>query len=148
IHPTLEALVVRMETDAGLTGWGESCSAPPYYLPELSAGARAGIAHVVPLILEQDPRQIRALHRKIEPALRGHGNAQTALDMALWDLCAKSAGRPLCDLWGGRVSDSVPVFAVVPIGTRKETVQRYAHYRAMGYSRFQLKLAAGTIEDD
>jgi cis-L-3-hydroxyproline dehydratase len=148
IHPTLKALVLRMDTDEGLTGWGESCSAPPYYLPELPAGAQGGIAHLAPLILGEDPRQIRPLHRKIEMALRGHGNAKTAPDMALWDLCAKSAGRPLCDLWGGRVSDSVPVFAVIPIGTRKETVQRYADCRAMGYSRFQVKLAAGAIEDD
>jgi cis-L-3-hydroxyproline dehydratase len=148
LHPSLEALVVRMDTDAGLTGWGEACSAPPFYLPELALGGRGGILHVAPLILGQDPRQLRALYHKIETALRGHGNAKTALDMSLWDLCAKAVERPLCDLWGGRVSPSVPVFAVVPIGTRTETARRYADYRAQGYSRFQIKLAAGAIEDD
>ena len=98
IHPRLECLVVRIDTDAGLIGWGESSSAPPYYLPEVSSGARDGILHVAPLILGEDPTQVRALYHKVERALRGHGNAKTALDMALWDLSGKRVQRPLCDL--------------------------------------------------
>jgi L-alanine-DL-glutamate epimerase-like enolase superfamily enzyme len=49
IDPALDTLVVRIDSDDGLTGWGEACSAPPYYLPELSASARAGVIHVAPL---------------------------------------------------------------------------------------------------
>ena len=148
IRPKLDTLVVRIDTNNGLTGWGEACSAPPYYLPELSSGARDGIVHVAPLILGQDPRQVRALYHKVEQALRGHGNAKTALDMALWDLCAKAAERPLFDLWGGPVSDSVPVFAVVHIATWPDTARSFADYRSMGYSRFQIKVAAGAVEND
>ena len=148
IHPTLDTLVVKIDTDSGLTGWGEACYAPPYYLPELSASAQGGVIHVAPLILGQDPRQIRGLNYKIQQALRGHGSAKSALDMALWDICAKAAEQPLCDLWGGRVSESIPVFAVVPIGSSNETAQCLAHYRAMGYSRFQIKVAARGIEND
>ena len=148
IEPELDTLVVRIDSDDGLTGWGEACSAPPYYLPELSAGARAGAIHVAPLILGQDPRQVRSLHHKIERALRGHGNAKTALDMALWDLCGKAAGQPLADLWGGRVSEDVPVFAVVRIGTKDDAAASFAQFREMGYSRFQVKIPAVTAEDD
>ena len=135
IEPRLDTLIVKLDTDDGLTGWGEACSAPPYYLPELSAAAPAGVIHVAPLILAQDPRQIRPLHHGIERALRGHGNAKSAIDMA-WDLCGKAAGQALVDLWGGRVSDAVPVFAVVRIGTRDDVVASLARYRAIGYSRF------------
>ena len=148
VPPRLHALIVRIDTDTGLTGWGESTSAPAYYLPELTAGAEAGIAHVVPLLLGQDPRQIRLLTYRMNEVLRGHGNAKSALDMALWDICAKAVEQPLCDLWGGRVSNSVPVFAVIPIGNEKDTARRYAHCRAAGYSRFQIKLGAGTVEED
>jgi cis-L-3-hydroxyproline dehydratase len=148
LHPKLNALIVRLDADNELIGWGEVCSAPPYYLPEVSSGAQEGVIHVAPLVLGRDPRQIRALNHKIEQALRGHGNAKTALDMALWDICAKAAGQPLCDLWGGRVSDSVPVFAVVDIGTTQETAKKLAGYRGMGYSRFQIKVAGGAVEDD
>src|SRR5262249_46609515 len=73
----LETMVVRMETDDGLVGWGESCSAPSYYLPELAAATFGGAIHVAPLILNRDPRRIRCLYCDISQALRGHGNSKT-----------------------------------------------------------------------
>jgi cis-L-3-hydroxyproline dehydratase len=112
----LETMIVRMETDDGLVGWGVSCSAPSYYLPELAAATFGGAIHVAPLILNRDPRQIRSLYHEVSQALRGHVNSKTALDMALWDLAAKAAGLPLLDFWGGRVAQDVPVFAVIRIG--------------------------------
>ncbi len=148
IDPALDTLVVRIETDSGLIGWGEVCSAPPYYLPELSAGAREGIRHVAPLVLGRDPRQVLSVLGDIGAALRGHGNAKTALEMALWDLAAKAHAMPLVDLWGGRVADSLPVLAVVRIGTRDETLASLEAFRAEGYSRFQVKVAGGEAHDD
>src|SRR5262249_20255582 len=106
-NSTLEALIVRMETDDGLVGWGESCSAPSYYLPELPAATLGGAVHAAPLILNCDPRQIRWLYHEVSHALRGHGNSKTALDMALSDLAAKAVSLPLIDLWGGRVAQDV-----------------------------------------
>jgi cis-L-3-hydroxyproline dehydratase len=148
IDPQLTTVIVRIDTDDGLSGWGESCSAPSYYLPELSSGTRDGIIHVAPLVLGHDPRQIRVLYQRVQQALRGHGNARTALDMALWDICGKAAERPLVDLWGGRVSNDAPVFAVLPIGNCNETSESLFKYREIGYSRFQVKVGAGTIKDD
>ncbi len=148
IDPKLETLVVRIDTDTGLIGWGEVCSAPPYYLPELAAGAREGIMHVAPVVLGRDPRQVRAIIADVASALRGHGNAKTALEMALWDLAAKAHHLPLVELWGGPVADSMPVLAVVRIGTQEETAASFDEYRAMGYSRFQIKIASATPQDD
>lgn len=144
----LETMIVRMETDDGLVGWGESCSAPSYYLPELAAATVGGAVHVAPLILNRDPRQIRCLYHEVSQALRGHGNSKTALDMALWDLAAKAVGLSLVDLWGGRVSYDVPVFAVVRIGPWAEMAGLLAEFRAQGYSRFQVKLAGQSVVED
>ncbi|MCW0001758.1 mandelate racemase/muconate lactonizing enzyme family protein [Pararhizobium sp. YC-54] len=148
INPALDVLVVKIESDSGLVGWGEVCSAPPYYLPELSAGAREGIRHVASIVLGRDPRQIAPILKNISAALRGHGNAKTALEMALWDLAAKCHGIPLVDLWGGRVAESLPVLNVVRIGTREETLAQFEAQRALGYSRFQIKVGAGEAHDD
>lgn len=148
IKPVLEDLVVRIETDDGLTGWGEVCSAPPYYLPELAAGAQAGIVHVAPLVLKRDPRQVSAIVSAVGMALRGHGNAKTALEMALWDLAAKAHGLPLVDLWGGRVAGTLPVLAVIRIGSQEQTLAAFEAERARGYSRFQIKVGASTAHDD
>ena len=148
IEPALEVLVAKIETEGGLVGWGEVCSAPPYYLPELSAGAREGILHVAPAVLGRDPRQVAAIFADVAAALRGHGNAKTALEMALWDLCAKAHDLPLVDLWGGRVSDRMPALAVVRIGSREETLAAFETERARGYSRFQIKIGAGEPHED
>lgn len=148
IDPALDVLVVRIETGDGLSGWGEVCSAPPYYLPELSAGAREGIRHVAPMVLGRDPRQIAAILHDVSAALRGHGNAKTALEMALWDLAARAHDLPLVDLWGGRVSQSVPVLNVVRIGSPDETLAQFERQRAAGYARFQIKVGAGEAHED
>lgn len=148
IDPSLHVLVVRVDTDTGLTGWGEVCSAPPYYLPELSAGAREGILYVAPVVLDRDPRSIAAILGDVSAALRGHGNAKTALEMALWDLCAKAHGLPLVDLWGGRIARDMPVLSVVRIGTQDEMLDAFQEQRARGYARFQVKLGAEDTHHD
>lgn len=148
INPALDVLVVKLETDTGLVGWGEVASAPPYYLPELSAGAREGIRHIAPVVLGRDPRLIARILGDISAALRGHGNAKTAIEMALWDLAAKAHGLPLVDLWGGRVAESLPVLSVIRIGTREQTLAAFEAERAKGYSRFQIKIGAGEVHED
>ncbi|MER9402379.1 mandelate racemase/muconate lactonizing enzyme family protein [Mesorhizobium sp. M0615] len=148
INPALDVLVVKIETNDGLVGWGEVSSAPPYYLPELSAGAREGIRHVAPAVLGRDPRQVARTIGEVSMALRGHGNAKTALEMALWDLAAKAHGLPLVDLWGGRVAESLPVLTVIRIGTREQTLAAFEAERAKGYSRFQIKVGAGEPHED
>jgi len=145
---SIETMIVRLETDDGLVGWGESCSAPSYYLPELPAATFGGAVHVAPLILNRDPRQVRCLYYEVSKALRGHGNSKAALDMALWDLAAKAAGLSLVDFWGGRVAQDMPVFAVIRIGPWIEMAGFLAEFRAQGYSRFQVKLAANSVLED
>ena len=148
IDPALDVLVVKLETDTGLIGWGEVCSAPSYYLPELSAGAREAICYVAPVVLGRDPRQTISVIADIASTLRGHGNAKTALEMALWDLAAKAHGLPLIDLWGGRANESVPALNVVRIGSIEDTKAQFEAHRSLGYSRFQIKVGAGDTHED
>ncbi len=148
VHPRLESTVVCVETDSGLFGIGETCTPPPYYLPALSSGAINGIGYLAPLLLGQDPRQRGVIYSQMREALRGHAHAHSALDMALWDLYAKSLDMPLHDVWGGRISEDLPVLAMVSIGTPDETLSRMQAYREQGYDRFQIKIAIGSRQDD
>ena len=145
---SLEANIVRLETDSGLTGWGESCVPPPYYLPTLAAGAREGIKYVAPLVVGADPRQPRQVMEAIRGAIRGHGPSKAAIDMALWDLCGKVHGLPLVDLWGGRVVEDLPVLALVSVGTVEAMLAELEQHRAAGYSLFQIKIGAGSAAEE
>ena len=99
---------VRLHSNEGLTGLGET-----YF----GAGPCERDIHerIAPMLLGQDPSRIEALNKKMQPytGFTGSGaemRALSAVDVALWDLAAKTANLPLCDLIGGRTRDSIPVY--------------------------------------
>ena len=99
---TRTALIVKIETDVGLVGWGET---------GLISGARGTIDdQLAPLLIGQNPLQYRKLWRQIWGANFGNGLAVGAVDMALNDLRGKALGLSVTDLFGGRVRDRVPVY--------------------------------------
>jgi L-alanine-DL-glutamate epimerase-like enolase superfamily enzyme len=99
---------VRLHTDEGLVGLGETfmgAQAVEAYLHET----------VAPKLIGRDPRRIEAIGRDLANYLgwRSAGvetRGNSAIDIALWDLFAKSAGLPLADALGGRSRDSIRVY--------------------------------------
>src|SRR5690349_5668176 len=67
-----DSTVVGVETDAGVTGYGEVCPLGPFYLPAYANGARAGIAELGPHLLGEDPLHLQQLNRRMDAALQGH----------------------------------------------------------------------------
>src|SRR5213076_2303366 len=74
-----DSTVVAVETDAGITGYGEVCPLGPFYLPAYAAGARTGIAELGPHLLGEDPTQLARLNRRIDAALQGHAYGKSAI---------------------------------------------------------------------
>lgn len=108
----MEMLLVRVETDAGLVGWGEAFGLAVW--PATCAALRRLIA---PLAVGRDETDIPALVGDIARKLHLLGRtgavmyALSGLDIALWDLAGKAAGVPLSQLLGGRQHDSLPAYA-------------------------------------
>jgi len=105
-HPNL--LWVLVHTDAGLTGLGETW---------FGASACEADIHdrLAAVLLGEDPSRIEFLNRRMQPytGFTGTGaelRALSAVDVALWDLAGKAAGKPLCDLLGGRMRNSIEVY--------------------------------------
>lgn len=82
---------MRIDTDTGLSGWGEGCPWGSTYLLAHGPGIRAGIATLAPALLGRDPRALDAINRTMDTALPGHPYVKSAIDMACWD----AAGRRL-----------------------------------------------------
>lgn len=105
-HPNL--LWVRVHTSEGVSGLGET-----YFG---AASSEADIHdRIAPVILGQDASRIEYLNMKMQPYVGFTGSgaevrALAAVDVALWDIAAKSAGKPLCDLLGGRTRDRIQVY--------------------------------------
>ena len=125
---SFDSVIVRVETDTGITGWGEAKAGVG------SAAACAGLAAIVnldyaPLLVGQDPRDISRLwdvmyntpregyavgEGHVLPQLGRRGlsiSAIAGVDVALWDILGKSLGVPVWRLLGGRRADRMPAYA-------------------------------------
>ncbi len=135
-----DSTVIAVDTDAGLTGWGEVCPLGPFYLPAYAAGVRAGLAELGPHLLGWDPLHLPQLNRRMDSALQGHAYVKSGIDMACWDLLGKVAGLPVCSLLGGRYGEDVGLYRAISQESPEAMANRVAGYRAEGYRRFQLKV--------
>lgn len=135
-----DSTVVRVDTDAGVSGFGEVCPLGPFYLPAYANGVRAGIAELGPHLLGEDPLQLDKLNRRMDAALKGHAYVKSGLDMACWDILGKVTGQPVCVLLGGRYGDDFGLYRAISQDEPAAMAARVAGYRAEGYRRFQLKV--------
>lgn len=142
-----DSTVVAVETDAGITGFGEVCPLGPAYLPAYAAGVRAGLLEVAPKLIGEDPTQIGKLNRTMDAALKGHPYVKSAVDVACWDLLGKVSGLPVCALLGGRYGDSFHLYRAISQESPAEMAAKVAGYRAEGYHRFQLKVGGDPDTD-
>jgi D-galactarolactone cycloisomerase len=97
-----ETLLVRMESDEGHVGWGETSPLP---------GTRAAIDELGVSLIGQNPLQYRRLWRSLWGANFGNALAVAGLDMAINDLRGRILNLSVADLFGGRLRDKVPAYA-------------------------------------
>jgi galactonate dehydratase len=108
-------LLVKVETDEGLYGWGEAT------LEWKSRSVTAAVDELRTLCIGEDPTAIRALVRKLlkrhfwEPGAIGM-TAISGIEVACWDIFGKATGRPVVDLLGGAVRERVPLYTHLGLG--------------------------------
>ena len=142
-----DSTVVAVETDGGITGYGEVCPLGPAYLPAYAAGVRAGLKELAPKLIGEDPTQLGKLNRVMDAALKGHPYVKSAVDVACWDILGKQAGLPVCVLLGGRYGDDFHLYRAISQESPDEMAAKVAGYRAEGYLRFQLKVGGDPDTD-
>ncbi|MGC9520317.1 MAG: mandelate racemase/muconate lactonizing enzyme family protein [Anaerolineae bacterium] len=96
--------VVRITTDAGISGLGEVEASKAYLKPH--------IMFYKPYILGEDPTDVERVMLRIRRlgGFKPWGSAVSAIEMALWDIAGKAAGVPVYKLLGGKVRDQVRVY--------------------------------------
>jgi L-alanine-DL-glutamate epimerase-like enolase superfamily enzyme len=135
-----DALVVRVETDAGITGIGEVDSSPMAVKGVIegpfSHTITTGLKH---LVLGQDPMETEKLWYRMYEANVYSGrrgiaiHAMSGIDMALWDIKGKALGMPVWKLLGGGFHERIRCYASSLFGaTPAETGERARRFSAMG----------------
>ncbi len=131
-------LICRVETDAGIVGWGESFGPPQIH--------KATIEHYyAPALIGRDPFDNAVIWENLYDSLRDHGQkglaieAISAIDIALWDIQGKFLKMPVYKLLGGAFRDYVTPYATglyqrddKSISTLQEEAQRYVQEGFLG----------------
>jgi L-alanine-DL-glutamate epimerase-like enolase superfamily enzyme len=133
-------ILVKVLTDDGLVGWGESCSGAN--VESVTETLRA----MAPFVLGRSPWQsemIRAelWHRGIWQFRKPTASfAYAGIDMALWDLCGKACGQPLYNLLGGKVQNQANYFYYLAQGSWASLEEQCRSGLAAGFQVFYLKV--------
>lgn len=142
--------LVRVETDEGLTGFGEACPAYEFTGDTLWSVQDVIGEYLGPSVIGRDPFDIEAIVRLWERELFTVGNqaAQAALEMALWDLQGKALGRPLCDLLGGRTHDGLVEEVTWGWDAPEALAEKTRRMRAEGVTAFKVKAGDAPERDE
>src|SRR5687768_11147284 len=149
------ATLVEVETDEGVTGWGEAlCQG--LQPPEIAASA---INHALrSLVLGADPLQPEVLWHRMYHHTRDYGQkgaligAISAIDIALWDIAGKVRGEPVAKLLGGMFRTRVEAYAtgfyrIKGHGEASRLAREAETHVANGFRALKVKLGFG-IDDD
>jgi L-alanine-DL-glutamate epimerase-like enolase superfamily enzyme len=142
-----DSTVVALETDSGVTGYGEVCPLGPAYLPAYAAGARTGIAELAPQLIGLNPIELGALNRHMDQAMRGHPYVKSAIDMACWDILGKVSDQSVTTLFGGRYGEDFALYRAISQDTPEGMAAMVSKYRGEGYTKFQLKVGGDPDTD-
>lgn len=135
---TTRSAIVRLETDAGLVGWGEY---NVNFLPGVSAGRAQ--AEAAAWLVGRDPLNVADFHRccPLETRLK------SGLEMAMWDLRGKAAGQSVAVLLGGVIRPHVELAACMGIQSYERAGEIAAYYVEQGFSTLKTKAGADMEED-
>ena len=150
------AHLVEVETDEGITGWGE-CFGPG----NIALANKYIVEKVIqPLIKGDDPLKKEYIWHKVYNLLRDSGQkgmpiqALSGIDIALWDILAKKSNLPLYQLLGGKTNDKIPVYGYGMM-LQKKTVEELCELfkneanqiKEKNFKAMKMKIGMGPKED-
>lgn len=144
---SLDTTLVRLVSEDGAEGWGETCPLIPTYAEAYPGGARAALIEMAPGLIGADLWPL-SLHRRMDELLDGHNYAKAAIDIAAHDLVGKRLGVRVAELLGGASVARVPSYYALSVGEPDEVARIAKERMAEGYPRLQVKLGGRAVEAD
>ncbi|HLJ18439.1 MAG TPA: mandelate racemase/muconate lactonizing enzyme family protein [Bryobacteraceae bacterium] len=140
-----QAVLVKIATDQGLSGWGE-CHAPE--APRVHQTIIRDLFG--PILIGQDARDIEPLWEKLYSAerLRGYSDgfyteSLAGVDLALWDIFGKYAGLPVYRLLGGKFRETVPTYLGIGGASVEALKENAVKAIEQGFTVMKMSLSKG-----
>ena len=143
-----ENVLVRLETDDGVVGWGGAAAAPTM-TGETVAGMAAAIRYLAPKLEGMPLDDIAAVMARAGNYLYGNQSAKSVIEIALHDALARARGKPVHDLLDRKKRDRVPILRMVGTGKGLAAdVEDAKMAQAEGHVAFKIKVGVGDPQDD
>ncbi len=145
----VETLIVRIHTDQGVIGIGETQAWRRQGSAELLANLIYSIkTHFEPLLIGRSPFDVNAIMHDLNATLYNSLYAQAAIGDALYDLMGKFLNLPIHTMLGGKCRDTVRVGAVLSMkSTAEATVEAAQAFYERGFRHFGLKIGLDPAAD-
>lgn len=141
VYPSSDrSIVVKMETENGLVGWGETYGI-------VAPGATVALIEelLADFVIGRNPMDREVIHDDLYDMQRVRGynggyylDALAAIDIALWDLAGKMAGCSVTQLIGGAHKDKVPAYiSGLPKATLSERAEYAQQWQQKGFNHFK-----------
>jgi L-alanine-DL-glutamate epimerase-like enolase superfamily enzyme len=140
-------VLVRIEADNGLTGWGEAASAPVMTGDTLESLV-AGVQYLASALRGRDPADIEGALAAMDGRMYGNHGAKAAIEIALLDLAGRAAGKPVHALLGEKIRSRLPLLAVVGSGDLDGDLRDAEKKKAAGFTAYKIKVGIDTAEKD
>jgi galactonate dehydratase len=136
-HAAPRWLFLKVETDEGITGWGEPV------IEGRAASVEAAVHELGDYLIGRDPARINDLWQLLYRAgfYRGGAilmSAIAGIDQALWDIKGKALGVPVYELLGGKVRDRMKVYSWVGCDRPGDIVEHMGRLMEGGFDTFKL----------
>ncbi|MBD1379980.1 mandelate racemase/muconate lactonizing enzyme family protein [Metabacillus arenae] len=133
----------KITTYSGIHGWGECID----WLPTLEKGFSE---RIIPYLLGKKATDRTHICGVIK---KWHKRAAAGISMALTEIIAKSAGLSVCDLWGGKLRDSIPVYASFQSYSEEEDWLKHSlelidQAVCRGFKMIKVKIGGRTLQED
>jgi len=140
-------VLVRIEADNGLIGWGEAASAPVMTGETLESIVSA-VHHLEPVLRGQDPADIAGALAAMYGRMYGNHGAKAAIEIALHDLVGHAAGKPVHALLGDKKRSRMALLAVVGGGDLDGDLRDAGKKKAAGFTAYKIKVGIDSAAND
>jgi muconate cycloisomerase len=140
-------VLVRIEADDGLVGWGEAAAAPVMTGETLESIVSA-VHYLKPVLRGRDPADIAGALAAMDGRMYGNHGAKAAIEIALHDLTGRATRQPVHALLGARRRRQVALLAVIGGGDFDGDLRDAESKKAAGFTAYKIKVGVDTPEND
>jgi muconate cycloisomerase len=143
-----ENVLVRLESDGGVTGWGGAAAAPTM-TGETVQSMTAAIRHLAPKLEGMTLDDMASIMARMDNYLYGNQSAKSVIEIALQDARGRAAGKPVHDLLGTKRRGRIPILCMVGTGKGAAAdVEEALRTRAEGHVAFKIKVGVADPRED